>query len=57
MGESDFNYGMIVGARWSDLFISITVDPLGFREQQSLEFTQNAAIKKVHPVLQRKNPC
>ena len=42
----DFDRGMIDGARWAGLSISVTTDLLGDHAQQSLEFTQNVEKNK-----------
>ena len=52
---SNFDRGMIAGARQAGLSISGTADLLGFLS--TTVFTQNGAIKKKHPVLLTKTPC
>ena len=43
--KSDFDCGMIVGARQGELSISETDNLLGFAHAQSLEFAENSAKK------------
>lgn len=47
---SDFNHGVLIGARWGGLNISETDDLWGFSHKPFLEFAQNGAKKKKHPV-------
>lgn len=55
MGEkksdlSEFDCGTLVGFRQTALSISITADLCHFYTQQTLEITQNGALKKKNPV-------
>ncbi len=48
---SDFERGMVVGARWAGLSISKTADLLGFSHTTiSLEFIENGPKKRKYPV-------
>ena len=47
---SDFERGMVVGARRAGLSISKTADLLGFSPQPSLGFTENGPNKRTDPV-------
>ncbi len=47
---SDFERGMVVGARRADLSISKTADLLGFSHTTSLGFTDNGPKKRQYPV-------
>ncbi len=47
---SDFERGMVVGARRAALSISQTADLLGFHTQPSLGFTENGPKKRKYPV-------
>ncbi len=47
---SDFERGMVVGARRADLSISKTADLLGFSHTTSLGFTENGLKKRQYPV-------
>ncbi len=50
---SDFERGMVVGARQADLSISKTADLLGFSPQPSLGFTENGPKNIKYPVTGR----
>ena len=50
LDPSDYDRGIIVGARQGGLNISETADLLGFHTQQSLQFAENGTKNKKHPV-------
>ena len=47
---SDFDHGMMAGARQGGLSISETADLLGFSHTSHYEFAENVAKNKKHPV-------